>query len=107
MTLQTDSGNVVVVLTENTQVEEVEGTFHACKKQLAMTALVPDLACQVQRSYNRQNQLVADTVKFQGSNLQAATEIQAEVAGEQQETQAQSARDQAAANLDSETTGSG
>ncbi len=40
MTIQTqDSGNVVVLLTPDTQVEEPEGVFR--KKHLNMTALVP------------------------------------------------------------------
>src|SRR5271167_1912693 len=65
MTVQTqDQGNVVVVLTDNTDVQESEGIFHARKKQMAMTALMPGLAVQVKGSYNANNQLVADTVTF-------------------------------------------
>src|SRR5580765_8987763 len=57
MTVQTqDSGNVIVVLTPATQVEEPEGVFR--KKHLSMTALVPGLSVEVKGSYNAQNQLV-------------------------------------------------
>jgi OmpA-OmpF porin, OOP family len=76
MTLQTqDSGNVVVILTPSTEVDEVEGLLHARKKEMSVTALVPGLPVQVQGSYNAQNQLVADTVKFKGSDLKAAEDM--------------------------------
>jgi outer membrane protein OmpA-like peptidoglycan-associated protein len=89
MTLQTqESGNVVVVLTDNTQVEEVEGLFRARTKQMTMTALIPGLPVSVSGSYNAQNQLVADTVKFKGSDLQHAEDIQAGLAPTEQAVQA-------------------
>jgi OOP family OmpA-OmpF porin len=94
MTLQTqDSGNVTVVLTDSTQVEEPEGMFR--KKHLSMTALVPGLSVEVKGSYNAQNQLVADTVKFHGSDLQTAQDIQAGLAPTQQQVQQSQAQIQA------------
>jgi len=98
MTLQTDAGNVVVVLNSGTQVEEAQGMFHARKKQMAMTALVPGLAVEVDGSYNDQNQLVANTVKFSGNSLKTATDIQAGVApveAQAQQQQQQLAQQQA------------
>jgi outer membrane protein OmpA-like peptidoglycan-associated protein len=90
MTVKTlDAGNVVVLLTDMTQVEEVEGGLHMRKKQMAMTALGPGLPVQVKGSYNAQNQLVADSVKFKGSDLKTATDIQAGVAPVEQQEQAQ------------------
>jgi OOP family OmpA-OmpF porin len=83
------AGNVVVVLTDSTQVEEVEGGLHMRKKQMGMTALVPGLPVQVKGTYNAQNQLVADSVKFKGSDLKTATDIQAGVAPVEQQQQAQ------------------
>jgi OmpA-OmpF porin, OOP family len=89
MTLQTqDSGNVVVILTPSTEVDEVEGLLHARKKEMGVTALVPGLPVQVQGSYNAQNQLVADTVKFKGSDLKAAEDMQAGLAPTEQQVQA-------------------
>jgi outer membrane protein OmpA-like peptidoglycan-associated protein len=89
MSLQTqDAGKVVVILTPNTQVDEVEGLFKARKKQMNMTALIPGLPVSVQGSYNSQNQLVADTVKFKGSDLKTAEDIQAGLAPTQQAVQA-------------------
>jgi len=107
MTLQVPgSPNVVVVLTDNTNVDEVEGVFHARKKQMAMTSLIPGLPVQVKGSYNEQNQLVADSVKFKGSDLKAAMDMQAGLqpteqkeaadAAQIQQTQQQVAQQQAA-----------
>ncbi len=91
MTVQSPGvGNTVVVLTDNTDVEDVSGIFHARRKEMGLTALVPGLQVQVKGPYNAQNQLVADTVKFNGKNLQTATDIQAGVTPvEQQEQQQQ------------------
>src|SRR5271166_4287199 len=89
MSLQTASGNVTVLLTDYTQVEDVEGIFHARRKQVGLTVLEPGLQVQVQGNYNAQNQFVANTVKFDGKNLQTATDIQAGVTPVEQQTQAQ------------------
>ena len=89
MTLQTQAGKVTVLLTPSTQAEDVEGVFHARRKEMSLTVLVPGLPVEVAGSYNAQNQLVADTVRFKGSNLKVATDIQAGVAPQQQEIQQQ------------------
>ena len=86
MTIQTqDSGNVTVLLTPDTQVEEPEGAFR--KKHLNMTALVPGLSVDVKGYVNDKNQLVADTVKFHGSDLKTAQDIQAGLTPTQQQVQ--------------------
>ena len=84
-----DSGTVVVVLSDSTDVQEVEGGLHMRKKQMGLTALVPGLAVQVKGSYNAQNQLLADSVRFKGSDLKTAQDIQAGVAPVEQQEQAQ------------------
>jgi outer membrane protein OmpA-like peptidoglycan-associated protein len=90
MTVQTqDMGNVVVVLTLSTDVQDVSGLFHARKKEMGLTVLDPGLQVQVKGNYNAQNQLVADTVQFDGKDLQNATDIQAGVAPVEQQTQQQ------------------
>ncbi len=97
-TLQTQgSGNVVVVLTPSTQVDEIQGLFKARKKEMTVTALVPGLQVQVQGSYNAQGQLVADQVKFKGNALENAQDIQAGVAPVQQQAQAAQQQADAAA----------
>ncbi len=90
MTVKTqDAGNVVVLLSDSTQVEEVEGGLHMRKKQMGLTALVPGLPVQVKGTYNAQNQLAADDVKFKGSDLKTASDIQAGVAPAEAQIQAQ------------------
>lgn len=84
-----DGTTTVVVLTESTQVEEVEGGLHMRKKQMGLTALVPGLPVEVQGSYNPQNQMTADVVKFKASDLKTAQDIQAGMAPAQAEIQAQ------------------
>src|SRR6478752_8086903 len=89
MTLKTQgSGSVVVVLTPSTEVDEVQGLLKARKKEMAVTALIPDLPVQVQGTYNAQNQLVADVVKFKGNDLRNAEDYQAGLAPTQQQVQA-------------------
>jgi OOP family OmpA-OmpF porin len=86
MTVQTQgSGNVTVVLTDSTQVLEPEGVFR--KKHFSMTALVPGLQVEAKGSYDAQNQLVADTVTFHGSDLKTAQDIQAGLAPTEQQVQ--------------------
>jgi OmpA-OmpF porin, OOP family len=93
MTVKTqDSESVVVLLTPTTQVQEVEGAFKLRKKELAVTALIPGLPVQVKGSMNNSNQLVADTVKFKGSDLKAAQDIQAGLAPTQEQVSANAAQ---------------
>jgi outer membrane protein OmpA-like peptidoglycan-associated protein len=78
MTLQTqDSSKLVVVLTDDTKVAQIEGVFKARRKQMSMAALIPGLQVQVEGSYNAQNQLVASSIKFKGNDLEDAQAIQA------------------------------
>jgi outer membrane protein OmpA-like peptidoglycan-associated protein len=86
MTIATQgSGNVTVLLTPATQVLEPEGIFR--KKHLLMTALVPGLSVDVKGSFNAQNQLVADTILFHGSDLKTAEDIQAGITPTEQQVQ--------------------
>jgi OmpA-OmpF porin, OOP family len=88
MTVQSqNSETVTVVLTSATQVLEPEGAFR--KKHLAMTALVPGLSVEVKGSMNGQNQLVADSVIFHGSDLKTAQDIQAGLTPAEQQIQQQ------------------
>ncbi len=92
MTLQTsDTPRLVVVLTDSTDVAQVQGAFKARKKEMSMAALIPGLAVQVEGTYNDQNQLVATKVRFKGDDLEQAQAIQAGV----HETQKQAAANQA------------
>jgi len=78
MILQTsDSPKLVVVLTDSTQVGQVQGMLKARRKEMSMAALIPGLKVQVEGNYNDQNELVATSVKFKGSDLEEAQSIQA------------------------------
>ena len=92
MTVKTqDNETITVALTPETQVQEVQGALKMRKKELGVTALIPGLSVQVKGTMNGQQQLVADTVKFKGSDLKTAQDIQAGLAPTQQEVQANQA----------------
>lgn len=78
MILQTsEAPNLPVLLTDNTQVGQVQGMFKARRKEMSMAALIPGLAVKVEGTYNDQNQLVAKSVSFKGNDLEQAQKIDA------------------------------
>ena len=78
MTLQTaDAASVVVLLTDNTQVGEVQGVLKVRRKEMSMAALIPGLAVKAEGTYNDQSQLVATSVSFKGNDLKDAQRIDA------------------------------
>jgi OmpA-OmpF porin, OOP family len=86
MTLQIPNSNdVTVVLTDATEVSQIQGVFQVRRKEMAMAALIPGLEIQVEVNYNEQNQFVAKSVKFKGNDFERAQSINAGM----HETQAQ------------------
>jgi len=86
--LQTaDSPKVIVLLTDRTDVAQVQGVLKARKKEMSMAALIPGLPIQVEGTYDAQNQLVANKVRFKGNDLEQAQAIQAGLAETQQQAQ--------------------
>jgi outer membrane protein OmpA-like peptidoglycan-associated protein len=78
MTLQiVGAPSVTVLLTDSTDVGELEGLFKGRSKQMPMTALIPGLPVSVDGSINAQGQLVADKIRFKGNDLKAAMDAQA------------------------------
>jgi outer membrane protein OmpA-like peptidoglycan-associated protein len=78
MTVRTkDSADVVVLLTDKTQVDQNQGVLKVRKKEMTMAALIPGLEVQVEGNNNEVNQLVANSVKFNGNDLERAQSIQA------------------------------
>ena len=78
MILQTsDAPNLAVLLTDNTQVGQVQGLFKARRKDMSMAALIPGLEVKVEGTYNDQSQLVAKSVSFKGNDLEQAQKIDA------------------------------
>ena len=78
MIVQTSSvPHLVVLLTDATQVGQVQGVFKARRKDMSMAALIPGLQVKVKGTYNDQNQLVASEISFKGDDLEQAEAIQA------------------------------
>lgn len=78
LTLKTsDSGDLTVRLTETTEVSQIQGVFQVRRKEMAMAALIPGLAVQVEGFYDSQNNLVAKSVRFKGNDLEQAQVVEA------------------------------
>jgi OmpA-OmpF porin, OOP family len=69
--------NMVVMLTDSTDVGQVEGLLKTRSKQMSMAALIPGLAVSVEGDYNNQNVFVARKVRFKGNDLKNAKAIAA------------------------------
>lgn len=94
-----DSPKLVVLLTDSTDVAQVQGLLKARKKEMSMAALIPGLPVKVEGTYNDQNQLVAKTVRFKGNDLEQAQAIEAgmhETKVQTQQNQAELEKQQAA-----------
>ncbi len=88
MILQTSgSPNVVVLLTDSTDVGQVEGLLKARKKDMSMAALIPGLPVKVEGAYDAQHQLIARSVRFKGNDFEQAQAIQAGLSETQQQAQ--------------------
>jgi outer membrane protein OmpA-like peptidoglycan-associated protein len=78
MILQTsDSPNLKVLLTGDTEVGQVQGLLKVRRKDMSMAALIPGLAVKVQGTRNDQGELVATSVSFKGNDLERAQTMQA------------------------------
>jgi OOP family OmpA-OmpF porin len=78
MILQTsDSPNLKVLLTSDTEVGQVQGLMQARRKEMSMAALIPGLKVKVEGTHNDQGELVAASVSFKGNDLERAETIQA------------------------------
>ena len=73
----TQDPNMIVMLTDSTNVGQVEGMLKARSKQMSMAALIPGLAVSVEGDYNAQNVLVASKVRFKGNDFKQAQAIAA------------------------------
>jgi OOP family OmpA-OmpF porin len=73
----TDDPNMIVMLTDSTDVGQVEGVFKARSKQMSMAALIPGLAVSVEGNYDSEHALVATKVRFKGNDFKQAQAIDA------------------------------
>jgi outer membrane protein OmpA-like peptidoglycan-associated protein len=77
MVVQTKNNtDLVVILTDSTDVAQLQGMLKA-RKKMSMAALIPGLAVQVEGTSNTQNQLVATKVRFKGNDLEQAQSMEA------------------------------
>ena len=81
---------VAVLLTDSTDVAQVQGVLKARKKDMSMAALIPGLAVKIEGTYNAQKELVATKVRFKGNDLERAQAIEAGM----HETKAQTQQNQ-------------
>ena len=86
-----NSASVTVLLTDSTEVGQIQGVFKARRKQMSMAALIPGPAVKVEGTYNDKQQLVAKSVAFKGNDLEDAEKIEAGM----HETKTQVAQNQA------------
>ena len=73
----TQDPNLIVLLTDSTDVGQVEGLLKARSKRMSMAALIPGLAVSVEGEYNSQNVLVASKIRFKGNDFEQAQAIAA------------------------------
>jgi outer membrane protein OmpA-like peptidoglycan-associated protein len=72
-----DSPKLIVLLTDSTDVAQVQGMLKARKKEMSMAALIPGLPVKVEGTYNDHDELVAKSVSFKGNDLKQAQAIDA------------------------------
>jgi len=85
LTIRTlESGNLIVVLTDYTKVEQPKGLLKIRKTEMGVTALIPGLKIQVDGIGDPQNRVVANTIRFSKDDLRQAEAIQAGLAPTQQ-----------------------
>jgi OOP family OmpA-OmpF porin len=74
--VSTDSGNVTVVLTDNTKVQQPKG-LGLRHKQMSATVLIPGLRISVDGVGDAQSRVTAKTIDFNSDDLETAEAIQA------------------------------
>jgi outer membrane protein OmpA-like peptidoglycan-associated protein len=77
MTVKTEGGSALAVLTENTDVRATKGRLGLIKQEAAATALIPGLKVKVEGVGDAQGRLIATKVRFASGDLKTARAIQA------------------------------
>jgi outer membrane protein OmpA-like peptidoglycan-associated protein len=83
-----DIGDITVVLSENTKIEQPKGLLKVRKSQMGVTALVPGLSIQLEGVGNSNGQVTAEKIKFSKESLKMANQIQAGLTPTNQDVQA-------------------
>jgi len=77
LVVQTDSGDVTVVLTDNTKTVDRRGVFGLSKDQLGDTVLIPGLKVSVDGTRDENGRFVANEITTDGDDLETSEMIQA------------------------------
>jgi len=77
LTIASDKGNVVVLLTDSTTAKDDTGLLGFGTEKMAAVVLIPGLKVDVDGEPNGQGQFVAKTITVDGDDLEASEMIQA------------------------------
>ena len=77
LTVKSSSGNVTVVLTDETKTKDNKGLIGLRKEYMANTVLIPGLKVDVDGVSNAEGGIVAKTITVDGDDLETAEMIQA------------------------------
>lgn len=84
----TDMGNIVVVLTDDTKIEQPKGLLKIRKNEMGVTALVPGLSIQLEGIGDAGGRVTASKIKFSKESLKMANQIQAGLTPTNEDVQA-------------------
>ena len=77
LTIASDNGNVIVLLTDETTTKDDTGIFGLGTDKMASVVLIPGLKVNVDGEPNERGQFVAKTITVDGDDLEASEMIQA------------------------------
>lgn len=83
-----EMGNIVVVLTDDTKIEQPKGLLKVRKQQMGVTALVPGLSVEVEGIGDDHGRVTAEKIKFSKESLKIANQIQAGMTPTNEDVQA-------------------
>jgi len=83
-----DEGNLTVVLTDDTKIEQPKGLLKIRKSEMGVTALVPGLSIQLEGVGDPNGRVTATKIKFSKESLKMANQIQAGITPTNEEVQA-------------------
>ena len=77
LTITSDNGNVIVLLTDDTTTKDNTGLLGLGNEQMASVVLIPGLKVDVDGESNEKGQIVAKTITVDGDDLETSEMIQA------------------------------
>jgi OmpA-OmpF porin, OOP family len=83
-----DLGDITVVLTDDTKVEQPKGLLKVRKTNMGMAVLVPGLAVQVEGVGDANGRVTAEKIKFSKESLKIANQVQAGLTPTSEDVQA-------------------